>query len=49
MPFADFHGNAETVRIAREMLARGHFPHAVILSNRRAQANSLWRRCWPRQ
>ena len=32
MPFADFHGNADTVRIAREMLARGHFPHAVILS-----------------
>ena len=32
MPFADFHGNAETVRIVREMLARGHFPHAVILS-----------------
>ena len=32
MSFADFHGNAETVRIVREMLARGHFPHAVILS-----------------
>ena len=32
MSFADFHGNVETVRIAREMLARGHFPHAVILS-----------------
>jgi DNA polymerase III subunit delta' len=32
MSFADFHGNAETVRIIREMLARGHFPHAVILS-----------------
>jgi len=32
MSFADFHGNPETVRIAREMLARGHFPHAVILS-----------------
>jgi DNA polymerase III subunit delta' len=32
MPFADFHGNAETVRTLREMLARDHFPHAVILS-----------------
>ncbi len=32
MPFADFHGNAETVRGLREMLARDHFPHAVILS-----------------
>ena len=32
MSFADFHGNPETVRIAREMLGRGHFPHAVILS-----------------
>ena len=32
MPFADFHGNAEVVRTMREMLAREHFPHAVILS-----------------
>lgn len=32
MSFADFHGNDETVRIVREMLARGHFPHAIILS-----------------
>jgi len=32
MPFSDFHGNAETVRTLREMLARAHFPHAVILS-----------------
>ena len=32
MPFSDFHGNAETVRTLREMLAREHFPHAVILS-----------------
>ena len=32
MPFSDFHGNAETVRNIREMLARDHFPHAVILS-----------------
>ena len=32
MPFADFHGNAETLRTLREMLARERFPHAVILS-----------------
>jgi DNA polymerase III subunit delta' len=32
MPFSDFHGNSETVRTLREMLARDHFPHAVILS-----------------
>jgi DNA polymerase-3 subunit delta' len=32
MPFADFHGNSEVVRNVREMLARDHFPHAVILS-----------------
>jgi DNA polymerase III subunit delta' len=32
MPFSDFHGNPETVRTMREMLAREHFPHAVILS-----------------
>lgn len=32
MPFSDFHGNPEVVRNIREMLARGHFPHAVILS-----------------
>ena len=32
MPFADFHGKADVVRNAREMLARDHFPHAVILS-----------------
>ncbi len=32
MPFSDFHGNAETVRTLREMLAHDHFPHAVILS-----------------
>jgi DNA polymerase-3 subunit delta' len=35
MPFSDFHGNAETVRRLREMLARKHFPHAVILSGAR--------------
>jgi DNA polymerase III subunit delta' len=32
MPFADFHGNVDVVRTMREMLARDHFPHAVILS-----------------
>ncbi len=32
MPFADFHGNSDVVRNVREMLARDHFPHAVILS-----------------
>ena len=32
MPFVDFHGNADVVRNVREMLARDHFPHAVILS-----------------
>jgi DNA polymerase-3 subunit delta' len=32
MAFSDFHGNAEVVRTLREMLAREHFPHAVILS-----------------
>ena len=32
MGFSDFHGNAEIVRTLREMMARDHFPHAVILS-----------------
>src|SRR5436305_14171059 len=32
MPFSDFHGNAETVQRLREMLARDHFPHAVVLA-----------------
>src|SRR5215831_3352623 len=32
MPFSDFHGNAEMVQRLREMLARGHFPHAMILA-----------------
>src|SRR5271167_2212435 len=32
MPFADFHGNPDTVRTLREMLAREHFPHALVLS-----------------
>jgi len=32
MPFSDFIGNAEIVRRLREMLARDHFPPAVILA-----------------
>src|SRR6201993_2227568 len=32
MPFSDFHGNPDIVRKLREMLAREHFPHALILS-----------------
>jgi DNA polymerase III subunit delta' len=32
MAFADFHGNEETVRRLREMLAHGRFPQAVILA-----------------
>ena len=32
MAFSDFHGNDEVIRNIREMLARDHFPHAVILS-----------------
>ena len=32
MPFSDFHGNADVVHRLREMLARGHFPHATILA-----------------
>jgi DNA polymerase III subunit delta' len=32
VPFSDFHGNPELVQRLREMLARGHFPHAVILA-----------------
>ena len=35
MPFSDFIGNAGTVRRLREMLARGHFPHAAVLSGAR--------------
>lgn len=35
MPFSDFHGNAETVRRLRDMLARNRFPHAVVLSGAR--------------
>lgn len=32
MPFSEFHGNAEIVRRLRGMLARDHFPHAVVLA-----------------
>ncbi len=32
MPFADFLGNASTVRILREALAAGRLPHAIILA-----------------
>ena len=32
MPFSDFHGNHEVVHRLREMLARDHFPQAVILA-----------------
>jgi len=32
MPFSDFHGNTETVHRLRDMLARDHFPHAVVLA-----------------
>ncbi|MGA8270380.1 MAG: DNA polymerase III subunit delta' [Candidatus Sulfotelmatobacter sp.] len=35
MSFSDFHGNAETVRRLRDMLARERFPHAVILAGAR--------------
>ncbi|MDQ1387003.1 MAG: polymerase subunit delta [Acidobacteriaceae bacterium] len=35
MGFSDFHGNPETVHRLRDMLARNHFPHAVILSGAR--------------
>ena len=35
MGFSDFHGNVETVRRLRDMLARKRFPHAVILSGAR--------------
>src|ERR1700720_4589447 len=35
MGFSDFHGNTETVHRLRDMLARKHFPHAVILAGGR--------------
>jgi len=30
--FSDFHGNSETVHRLRDMLARDHLPHAVVLA-----------------
>src|SRR5208282_5599876 len=35
MPFSDFHGNAEIVHRLRDMLARDHLPHAVVLAGGR--------------
>src|SRR5882724_7942417 len=32
MSFADFHGNAETVHRLRDMIARDHFPHGIVLA-----------------
>src|SRR5215469_7294912 len=32
MSFSDFRGNSEIVNRLREMLARDHFPHAVVLA-----------------
>ena len=32
MPFSDFYGNSEAIRQLRDMLARNHFPQAVILA-----------------
>jgi DNA polymerase III subunit delta' len=32
MGFSDFQGNSDVVRRLRDMLARNHFPHAVILA-----------------
>jgi DNA polymerase III subunit delta' len=32
MSFSDFHGNNETVHRLREMIARDHLPHAIVLS-----------------
>jgi DNA polymerase-3 subunit delta' len=32
MPFSDFHGNPEIIHRLRDMLAREHFPHAMILA-----------------
>src|SRR5258708_19745399 len=32
MGFSDFHGNSDVVQRLREMLARDHFPEAVILA-----------------
>src|SRR5580765_2333048 len=35
MSFSDFHGNSKTVHRLRDMLARDHFPHAVVLAGGR--------------
>jgi DNA polymerase-3 subunit delta' len=35
MPFSDFHGNPEIVLRLRDMLARDHLPHAVVLAGGR--------------
>ena len=35
MGFSAFHGNAETVRRLREMIARDHLPHGIILTGPR--------------
>ena len=32
VPFSSFHGNTEIVHRLRDMLARNHFPHAMILA-----------------
>jgi DNA polymerase-3 subunit delta' len=32
VPFSTFHGNAEIIHRLRDMLARAHFPHAMILA-----------------
>jgi DNA polymerase-3 subunit delta' len=32
VPFSDFYGNAEIIHRLRDMLAREHFPHAMILA-----------------
>ena len=32
MGFSDFHGNGEVIHRLRDMLARDHFPHAVVLA-----------------
>jgi DNA polymerase-3 subunit delta' len=32
VPFSDFHGNPEIVHRLRDMLAREHFPHAMIMA-----------------
>ena len=32
MPFSNFHGNPQIIHRLRDMLARAHFPHAMILA-----------------